>query len=179
MKRRQLYQSLKNKHDISHLYKEGKNLYSDDIMLRYRTPDSHSDSLMVLFAIPSKIKPIVRKNRYRRIVKESLFLVLKDGSLHQEIEHLKQFHISLMPKESFNLLSLDERCQQIEELLIKMNRWIKERESYAILYYFYWGSIKGFWALFLGINVVSIQLVQNIPTWFLIITQCIEPFWLP
>lgn len=76
----------------------------------------------VLVAIPGKIRPVVKKNRLRRLVKETLFLVMKENlELIRETNSASK-QIIIIPRESFELLGLEERKKEIKYLLMQLEK---------------------------------------------------------
>jgi len=91
IKQIKIFDRLKNKNDIESVYKKGIVIISSDKKLKanYNSLDSKTNKVKVAIAVSSKVGNSVWRNRFKRIIRESVRqeeLVLKEIVLKNKLE---------------------------------------------------------------------------------------------
>ena len=119
MKQKELFVSLKSKSDIRDIFTRGEKVKSKYLLIRYLKFDTPLESpIQVVWAIPRIVETAVKRNYIKRILKSSLFEVLKTAK-SKNFSH-STLKIAIIPRLEYSTLSQESREIDMHDILNKL-----------------------------------------------------------
>ena len=119
MKQKELFISLKNKSVIRDIFTRGEKVKSKYLLIRYLKIDTAAESPMhVVWAVPRVVETAVERNHLKRILKSTLFEVLKVRKLNNDYFYPVQ--IAIIPRLKFSSLSNESREMDMKDIMNKL-----------------------------------------------------------
>lgn len=116
MKQSDFYQSLKKKSEIQEIFSRGKIIKSTNLLIKYRYINSESYGVRVLLAVPSRIRPVVTRNRYKRVLRHVLFEAIK-SEVAQNGLLLKALSFAIIPRPGYVKVKYSEKIREMKKII--------------------------------------------------------------